>query len=80
MIAQYTSGSDKLHMAYTFDYLGGGCRAAHFRQAIDMTETKSSPRGGCAWRSPTTTSSGTSAAGLRPPTTRLSRAFAPSCC
>jgi alpha-glucosidase len=38
IMAQYTSGTDKLHMAYTFDYLGGVFDAKHFRAAIDTTE------------------------------------------
>ncbi len=38
IMAQYTSGNDKLHMAYTFDYLGGSFDAKHFRQSIDATE------------------------------------------
>jgi alpha-glucosidase len=38
VMAQYTSGTDKLHMAYTFDYLGGEFSAAHFRKAIETTE------------------------------------------
>ena len=40
VMADYTSGSDKLHMAYTFDYLGGEFSAAHFRKAIDLTEAE----------------------------------------
>ncbi len=38
VMAQYTSGADRLHMAYTFDYLGGVFSAEHFRQAIAATE------------------------------------------
>jgi alpha-glucosidase len=44
VMAQYTSGTDKLHMAYTFDYLGGAFDAGHFRKAIDLTE-KDAPEG-----------------------------------
>ena len=44
VMAQYTSGSDRLHMAYTFDYLGGVFDAGHFRQAIEATE-KQAPEG-----------------------------------
>ncbi len=44
VMAQYTSGTDKLHMAYTFDYLGGAFDAGHFRKAIDLTE-KDAPNG-----------------------------------
>jgi alpha-glucosidase len=40
VMAQYTSGTDKLHMAYTFDYLGGLFDAAHFRKSIAATETQ----------------------------------------
>ena len=38
VMAAYTSGDDHLHMAYTFDYLGGEFSAAHFKKAIDTTE------------------------------------------
>ena len=38
VMSQYTSGTNRLHMAYTFDYLGGEFSAAHFRKAIDLTE------------------------------------------
>ncbi len=34
LMAQYTSGNDRLHMAYTFDFLGGSFDAEHFRRAI----------------------------------------------
>jgi len=44
LMAAYTSGGDKLNMAYTFDYLGGEFSAAHFRKAIDATE-KEAPQG-----------------------------------
>ena len=44
VMAQYTSGTDKLHMAYTFDYLGGAFDAGHFRKSIDLTE-KDAPGG-----------------------------------
>jgi alpha-glucosidase len=40
LMAAYTGGGDKLHMAYTFDYLGGEFSAAHFRKAIDLTESE----------------------------------------
>jgi alpha-glucosidase len=43
-MAQYTSGNDKLHMAYTFDYLGGVFSAEHFRFAIGATQA-SAPDG-----------------------------------
>lgn len=38
VMAQYTSGDDRLHMAYTFDYLGGEFSAEHFRKSISTTE------------------------------------------
>jgi alpha-glucosidase len=44
VMAQYTSGTDKLHMAYTFDYLGGAFDSQHFRKSIDLTE-KDAPEG-----------------------------------
>ena len=44
IMSDYTSGTDKLHMAYTFDYLGGEFSAAHFRNAIDTTE-REAPQG-----------------------------------
>ena len=39
LMADYTSGGDKLHMAYTFDYLGGPYKAADFRQSISTIES-----------------------------------------
>ncbi|HEY8593801.1 MAG TPA: alpha-glucosidase family protein [Devosiaceae bacterium] len=44
VMAAYTSGNDKLHMAYTFDYLGGAFTAEHFREAIEAT-AKKAPNG-----------------------------------
>ncbi|WP_240232336.1 alpha-glucosidase [Devosia lacusdianchii] len=38
VMAQYTSGDDRLHMAYTFDYLGGEFSAEHFKKSIADTE------------------------------------------
>ncbi|MET3926577.1 alpha-glucosidase family protein [Devosia sp. 2618] len=38
IMAQYTSGDDHLHMAYTFDYLGGAFSADHFKESIEATE------------------------------------------
>ncbi|MCB9993230.1 MAG: alpha glucosidase [Hyphomicrobiaceae bacterium] len=35
IMAAYTSGKDHLHMAYTFDFLGGEFTAAHFAESID---------------------------------------------
>ncbi len=40
VMAAYTSGNDRLHMCYTFDYLGGAFSAQHFRTAIRTTEEK----------------------------------------
>jgi alpha-glucosidase len=39
VMSEYTSGTDKLHMAYTFDFLGGKFDAEHFKDAISKTET-----------------------------------------
>ena len=39
LINAYTSGDNRLHMAYTFDFLGGAFTAAHFREVIDKLET-----------------------------------------
>ena len=44
LMSAYTSGKDRLHMAYTFDYLGGEFSAAHFRKSIETTE-KEAPHG-----------------------------------
>jgi len=44
VMAQYTSGDERLHMAYTFDYLGGEFSAEHFRKSIAATEA-SAPDG-----------------------------------
>ncbi|HEY5809797.1 MAG TPA: alpha-glucosidase, partial [Povalibacter sp.] len=38
VMSAYTSGTNRLHMAYTFDFLGGEFSAPHFRKAIDLTE------------------------------------------
>lgn len=38
LMSEYTSGGDKLHMAYTFDFLGGAFDATHFKNAIAQTE------------------------------------------
>jgi alpha-glucosidase len=40
IMAQYTAGRERLHMAYTFDYLGGAFSAEHFRASIEATESK----------------------------------------
>ncbi len=40
VMASYTSGTDKLNMAYTFDYLGGRFDAGDFRKAIATTEAE----------------------------------------
>jgi alpha-glucosidase len=39
-MAKYTSGGDKLHMAYTFDFLGGSFDTNHFRKSITETAAK----------------------------------------
>jgi alpha-glucosidase len=38
IMSQYTSGHERLHMAYTFDYLGGEFSAGHFKTSIAATE------------------------------------------
>ncbi|MFP9136517.1 alpha-glucosidase family protein [Devosia sp. XGJD_8] len=38
VMAQYTSGDERLHMAYTFDFLGGEFSAAHFSKSIAAAE------------------------------------------
>ncbi len=40
IMAAYTSGGNRLHMAYTFDYLGGDFSANHFKTAIKTTEAE----------------------------------------
>ena len=44
VMAAYTAGEERLHMAYTFDYLGGAVDAGHFRKSIDLT-VKDAPDG-----------------------------------
>ncbi len=44
IMAAYTSGQKRLHMAYTFDYLGGLFDAEYFRACIAATE-KAAPDG-----------------------------------
>lgn len=41
IMAEYTSGDSRLHMAYTFDFLGGEFTAEHFRAAIQRAEDTS---------------------------------------
>jgi len=36
LMAKYTAGNDKLHMAYTFDFLGGSFDVENFRDAIKI--------------------------------------------
>ncbi|HYI69075.1 MAG TPA: alpha-glucosidase [Skermanella sp.] len=38
LMAEYTSGGDKLHMAYTFDFLGAAFSADHFRSHVERFE------------------------------------------
>lgn len=40
LMSQYTSGDKRLHMAYTFDFLGGEFSAEHFKEAIEKLETE----------------------------------------
>jgi len=44
VMADYTAGNDRLHMAYTFDFLGGKFSAEHFKASIAATEA-SAPDG-----------------------------------
>ena len=39
IMAEYTSGGDKLHMSYTFDLLGPDFSAAYLRKCISAFET-----------------------------------------
>ncbi|OYQ42581.1 alpha-glucosidase [Rhodoferax sp. TH121] len=47
-VAEYTSGGDKLHMAYCFDLLGTGHSAAHFRGFVQRFE-EVAPGGWPCW-------------------------------
>lgn len=40
VMAQYTSGGDKLHMAYTFDLLGERSGAAYIRRVVEALEAR----------------------------------------
>ena len=48
LMAEYTSGGDKLHMAYTFDMLGNEFTAAHFRSKLQSFLDKA-PGGWPCW-------------------------------
>ena len=48
IMADYTSGGDKLHMAYSFEFLGPDHSAAHFRSRITDFQTKA-PDGWPCW-------------------------------
>lgn len=48
IMADYTSGADKLHMAYSFEFLGHQNSAAHFRSRIADFQTKA-PDGWPCW-------------------------------
>ena len=39
-MAEYTSGNDKLHMAYSFELLGSNCSADYIRQTINSLENQ----------------------------------------
>ena len=39
-MAQYTSGGDKLHMAYTFELLGSDCTPSYLKETISRVESK----------------------------------------
>jgi alpha-glucosidase len=38
VMADYTSGGDKLHMSYTFDFLGAAFSASYFREKVERLE------------------------------------------
>ncbi len=48
VMAQYSSGADKLHMAYSFELLGPDRTAAHFRGAIERFG-RTAPDGWACW-------------------------------
>jgi alpha-glucosidase len=48
VMAEYTSGSDRLHMAYSFEFLGDARTAAHFRSRI-TNFLKKAPDGWPCW-------------------------------
>ncbi|TNC74899.1 alpha-glucosidase [Rubellimicrobium roseum] len=48
VMAEYTSGNDKLHMAYSFEFLGPDHTARHFRSRIEAFLTKA-PDGWPCW-------------------------------
>ena len=48
LMAEYTSGTDKLHMCYSFEFLGVEFSAAHFRSRIDNFFAKG-PDGWPCW-------------------------------
>ncbi|WP_181702013.1 alpha-glucosidase family protein [Chthonobacter albigriseus] len=49
-MAAYTSGGDKLHMCYTFDFLGSGYGRDFFRGTLETFETKAQSGWPCwAW-------------------------------
>jgi alpha-glucosidase len=54
IMADYTSGGDKLHMAYSFEFLGPERTAAHFRTRVERFLHKA-PTAGPAGPSRTTT-------------------------
>ncbi len=39
IMSTYTAGKERLHMAYTFEFLGGEFSAEHFKQAISESES-----------------------------------------
>ena len=48
IMAEYTSGSEKLHMAYSFEFLGPNRTAGHFRQGIERF-LRAAPDGWPCW-------------------------------
>ena len=49
LMEEYTSGKDKLHMAYTFDMLGNEFTAEHFRSKIHKF-FNGAPNGWPCWK------------------------------
>lgn len=47
IMAEYTSGDNRLHMAYTFDFLGGDFDCGHFRKSIADIETRATDGWSC---------------------------------
>ena len=61
----YTSGDDRLHMCYTFDFLAPDVQRRARPQGASTTSSSGAPDGWICWPSPTTTWCATSRAGRR---------------